>query len=349
MQESRLDKYFGRIVFFITIGVIGNIYFSWKATDTDTLLSLKNFSPYWLAVALGLLILMWIFNATRLYIWSRFLDVNAPFINLFRISIATDLGAAITPTVVGGAPIKVGMLTQTGFRVGVATTLIVLGGVEDIVFFLMIIPISLTLTNSWDSPILSDLYGGIQQNLPKTGIILLIILLSIGLIRFLIRRNAFPFLSKLNIPIWQKISAKLSQIKADFKAVFKLIRTRGRIAFLLSVLATAGQWLSRFAILVALVLALDIHDNLLKLFSLQWMVYLSMSLVPTPGATGGAEVIFYYVFKNMLPAGLIGIIVASWRFLTYYFMMLLALLLLQLLKPWTKSVARREIPKLVRK
>lgn len=336
MQESRLDKYFGRIVFFISIGVIGNIFFSWKATDTETLLGLQNFSPYWLAVAVGLLILMWIFNATRLYIWSRFLEVNAPFINLFRISVATDLGAAITPTVVGGAPIKVGMLTQTGFRLGVATTLIALSGVEDICFFLLIIPISLTLTDSWNSPILVESFAGIQQNMPKVMLIITTILLFTYFFRWLIRRNTFPFLQKLNVPIWQKLKTKLSQIKTDFKAVFQLIRTHGRIAFVLSVLATAGQWLSRFAILVALVLALDIQENLLELFTLQWMVFLSMSFVPTPGATGGAEVIFYYVFKNLLPAGLIGIIVASWRFLTYYFMMLLALLLLQLLKPFSK-------------
>ncbi|MFK7935842.1 MAG: YbhN family protein [Saprospiraceae bacterium] len=328
---NKLDQYWGRIVFFISIGVIGNIYFSWQATDTDTLRELQNFSPIYLVLALGLLLLMWIFNATRLYIWGRFLKINAPFWSLFRISVATDLGSSITPTVVGGAPIKVGMLTQTGFRLGVATTMIALNGVEDVCFFLLIIPISLTLTDSWNSPILQDLYNGLQQHLPTVAIYLLVGVIAVIFIRFLFQRFSFPFFKNRKFNFLQNIRSKVSQVTEDFKAVFKLIGQRGRLTFALSVLATCGQWLSRFAILVVLVLALDIHENLLELFTLQWMVYLSMSLVPTPGATGGAEVIFYYVFKDLLPASLIGIIVASWRFLTYYFMMLLALLLLQML------------------
>lgn len=328
---SNLDKYWGRIVFFISIGVIGNIYFSWQATDTATLRELQNLSPIYLALAFGLLILMWIFNATRLYIWGRFLEVNAPFWRLFRISIATDLGSAVTPTLVGGAPIKVGMLTQTGFRLGVATTLIALNGVEDICFFILIIPISLTLTDSWNSPILLDLYAGLERSLPKVAVILMITIVTLLGVRFLLQRFSFPFFKNKKFTFLQKVRTKLGQIKTDFTAVFKLIGERGRLAFALSVLATCGQWLSRFVILVVLVLALDIHEHLLELFTLQWMVYLSMSLVPTPGATGGAEVIFYYVFKNFLPEQLLGIIVASWRFLTYYLMMVLALLLLQIL------------------
>lgn len=332
---SKLDQYWGRIVFFVTLGVMINIVISWQATDFNTLRQLQNFSPFYLVLALVLLIVMWIFNATRLYIWSKFLAINAPFKNLFRISVATDLGASITPTVVGGAPIKIGMLTQTGFSLGTATTLIALNGIEDVCFFILIIPISLALTDSWSSPLVMDLFGGIQQNLPKIGIILLAAILLIALLRLLLRR--FSFFTNSGNSFFKKVSTKWQQAKTDFTTVFKLIGERGRLTFLLSVLATCGQWLSRFAILVVLVLALDIQENLLELFTLQWMVYLSMSLVPTPGATGGAEVIFYYVFKDMLPAGLIGIIVASWRFLTYYFMMLLALLLLQLLNPKRKN------------
>ncbi|MEL7020691.1 MAG: lysylphosphatidylglycerol synthase transmembrane domain-containing protein, partial [Bacteroidota bacterium] len=311
------------------IGVIGNIYFSWQSTDTETLYTLQDRSPIYLVFALLLLLLMWIFNATRLYIWGRFLDVNPPFWKLFRISVATDLGSAVTPTLVGGAPIKVGMLTQTGFRLGVATTLIALNGIEDICFFVLIIPISLTLTDSWNSPVLLELYNSVQQYLPRIATYVVVSLIVLLLLNAMLRH-----FSSFRLPKWhlgQRISDKLQQIRKDFGAVFKLIGERGWWVFALSVLATCGQWLSRFAILITVVLALDINEHLLELFSLQWMVYLSMSFVPTPGATGGAEVIFYYVFQSLLPEQWIGVVVASWRFLTYYLMMLMALLLLQFL------------------
>jgi hypothetical protein len=53
-------------------------------------------------------------------------------------------------------------------------------------------------------------------------------------------------------------------------------------------------------------------------FLLQWVIFTGMMFVPTPGASGGAEAMFYVVYQALLPAGLIGIVTALWRMLTFY-------------------------------
>jgi uncharacterized membrane protein YbhN (UPF0104 family) len=60
---------------------------------------------------------------------------------------------------------------------------------------------------------------------------------------------------------------------------------------------------------------------------LQVFVFALMTLVPTPGAAGGAEVMFSLMYSSFLPAGTIGLVTAGWRFLTFYFLLLLAAVL----------------------
>jgi uncharacterized membrane protein YbhN (UPF0104 family) len=83
-----------------------------------------------------------------------------------------------------------------------------------------------------------------------------------------------------------------------------------------------AQWLTRFSILLAVLLALGLPDDLLSFFLLQWMVFVAMALVPTPGAAGGAEAAFLLVFGKIIPSAAVGPALAGWRFLTYYFMLL---------------------------
>jgi glycosyltransferase 2 family protein len=64
---------------------------------------------------------------------------------------------------------------------------------------------------------------------------------------------------------------------------------------------------------------------------LQWVVFTIMSFVPTPGATGGAELAFTAVYATLLPAGFIGLATAAWRFATFYAPVGLAALLFPLL------------------
>jgi uncharacterized membrane protein YbhN (UPF0104 family) len=114
--------------------------------------------------------------------------------------------------------------------------------------------------------------------------------------------------------------------------------------FVISFIATCLQWLCRYAILNCLILGLEIQTNHIGLFLRQWFVFAAMVFMPTPGATGGAELTFYYLFENVLPADLIAIVIAAWRFLTYYLIMLVAVLIVLVL---TRMPARKAKTKVV--
>jgi uncharacterized membrane protein YbhN (UPF0104 family) len=66
-------------------------------------------------------------------------------------------------------------------------------------------------------------------------------------------------------------------------------------------------------------------------FLLQWVVFTAMMFIPTPGASGGAEAAFYLVYSALIPAGIIGLATAGWRFFTFYLQLGLGSLVFALL------------------
>ncbi|MFP4623671.1 MAG: lysylphosphatidylglycerol synthase domain-containing protein, partial [Gemmatimonadota bacterium] len=117
----------------------------------------------------------------------------------------------------------------------------------------------------------------------------------------------------------------------DARDVFLVILDRGKAQLALSLLLTAVQWGARYSVITALIAFLGAPVKPLLFWALQWVVFTLMTLMPTPGAAGGAEVTFAIVYGTLLPIGILGVATAGWRFLTFYLQVGLAAVLFPLL------------------
>jgi glycosyltransferase 2 family protein len=320
------DKIIRRLIPFILLGVAGNLAYSFFTTDWTRFQVAVRLSPAWLVSAMLLSLLPWGWHVLRLHIWTRFFGQKISLKNLLRIVVATDVGGAVTPTAVGGAPLKLLMLVNHGLRPGQATLLTLLGNLEDVLFYAILIPVSLFLTKNWEHP----LWGKMSSFIGKFGwkaLAAILLLLLIGLIfRRLFKKNK-------KTPAWQ---VKLRRLAIEFREAWQLIRSSGRKPFLLSMLALTAQWLTRFSVLIAVLFALEIEADYFRMFWLQWMVFAAILLVPTPGGAGGAEAAFLLVFGTMLQDGTAAVVMAVWRLLTYYFMLVVGVGILA----WRKHSVR---------
>ncbi|MBK7937159.1 MAG: flippase-like domain-containing protein [Lewinellaceae bacterium] len=306
----------------ICVGVAGNLLFSWYTADKGKWLDWSQCSAAYLLLAALLSLLPWFWHCVRLAIWGRFFGVKISSRNLLRIAVATDVGGSIAPQAIGGAPVKITMLVQQGYTPGKATLLTLLSGVEDVIFFAMAIPVSLVLIQPWNNPLWQHAGWFMKKN-GFAVLLTMLLLFSVYLLFRKMRRSGQ--IGKNRSPRWHRWVA-------DFKSTVHLIYTQGRKPFLLSVLALVAQWLTRFSILLSVLLALGLPHQLLHFFLLQWMVFVAMVFVPTPGAAGGAEAAFLLVFGKIIPQTAVGTVLAGWRFLTYYFMLLTGVVILWLLR-----------------
>ena len=311
-----------RLVPIVCIGVLFNLALTWYLTDQSQPLDWSKFSLGYLVLAAMLSLIPWLWHGLRLLIWSQFFGVPVSNLDLLRIAVVTDVGGVVAPNVVGGTPFKMGMLIQHGYRPGQAASLALLGQFEEGIFYIfVIIPVSLAMTRPWANPLWQKVGGFFSAHGWTAALLAALLAIAIVVLgKWRRRRN-----EKKGRP---SRSEQWQMLISDFRHTSGLIYAKGRKPFLYSMLALAGQWATRFFVLIAVLLALGLQVDFFNIFFLQWMVFSATIFVPTPGGAGGAEAAFILVFGALIPRFAVGPVMTGWRFLTYYFILLVGVAIL---------------------
>jgi uncharacterized protein (TIRG00374 family) len=298
----------------IAVGVAGHTVFVLLTTDRHVVSRLVGFDPRYLALALGLTVVPWFTNTGRTLVWTRFVGLDLTPTDAWRMVLATDLGSAVTPTAAGGGYIKLAMMVERGLAPGTAASLMVLGSLEDALFFAVAVPTALTLSASWDLPPVHQAFQGLLRHWP------VFIALAAGIpvtLLWLARRRRVGAAAAAGAG-----PGRIRRLIADFTAVYRLIATGGKRRLALTLTLTAVQWTARYSVVAALFAALGIPANPVVLFVLQWMVFTLGTFVPTPGGAGAVEAAFLLTYDPLVPEGLLPAVAAGWRFLTFYVVLL---------------------------
>jgi glycosyltransferase 2 family protein len=342
------DKLFRTALIVVPLGVLGNIVFSLVATDGDILRSLLEFPREYLALAVALALLPWLTNTLRLYIWTRFFGYPISLRDAYQITLGMDLGAAVSPTAVGGSFFRWVMLVQRGVSPGAAASLSTLPTLEDAIFFALALPIAIYLSASWELPIFRQLGPYAQDNLAIAALLVIALLFVLWLTtRLILVGGLGRRAQEKGTRFFGRARRRLRLAWFDAREIFVVIARRGKTWFVLSLTLTAIQWIARYSVVSALVAFLGLPVDPILFWVLQWVVFSLMAMIPTPGAVGGAEAAFSVIYSAFLPLHVIGIATAGWRFLTFYLQLGLAAILFTLMnlqRPWVAAEPIRHEP-----
>jgi uncharacterized protein (TIRG00374 family) len=332
-----LDKLFRTALIIIPIGVVGNVVFSLLFTNRALLAALTSFDRAYLLLALGLGVIPWFTNSLRLLIWTRFLEHQISFFDAFRITLATDLGAAVSPAAVGGNFFKWGLLVQRGVSPGAAASVTTLTPLEDGVFFALAIPLALLYTASWGNPVFasaSERFGGSAAGFGLGAFAFLLILWA--LMVWVLRGGVGTRAQRRSRKLLTRLRRSARATWTDARQVFRLIGKRGKKRFALSLSLTGVQWIARYSIVTVLFAFLGVPVQPVLFFLLQWVVFTLASFLPTPGGAGGAEAAFFVLYSPFVPANAISLATAAWRFFTFYLLLALAAIIYVTLGRWAR-------------
>ena len=257
----------------------------------------------------------WITKSLRLYNWVRFRNHDISFLECFRIIIYTELGAMVSPTMIGGESFYAGMLYNNGVSGGEAISITSIAAVENTLFYFLGVPLAMLLAPDISSSI-SSFFVNMNYSNPLIFIGILIGLALIGYI--FIKKSKYG----------RKIKNKWHHFWRDFKKLYSSMIKNGKIHFAENILLCFIHWGARYAVVTVLALGLGYELNYFKTFVLQWLVFFAMHFVPTPGASGGAEGLFLLLFNRSISGDLIGTILIGWRFIDFYFLGILAVIYL---------------------
>lgn len=307
-----------RILWVLPVSVAVSVTIAAVTTDASELLRLEQFSIGFLALAAALRLVPWVTKTLRLMNWMSFLGHPFSFRQGMRITIMSELGAAVSPTLIGGEPVKAGMLYGHGVSFGESTSLTTMAAAEDLSFYLVGMPVAFVFASAFhiarlERVVQDDMFS--QWWVYAILAAIVVVLLVVGI---LLRRSA----------AMPKFRERIRGFWREFKRLYEEMIKRGKVRFAVNVFLAALHWLARYSVVSALALSLGQDINVLNVIILQWLVFAVMSFIPTPGATGGAEGIFLILFSSILSRETIGTILIGWRFLDYYFMVILALIVL---------------------
>ena len=316
----------------ISIGVLAHLIFLLLTNEQNIFDYLSKISlPYLLLIILCLLC-NWLGHALRLMIWTHYIGHPFAFRDTLRIAVYTELGAAVTPTLIGGGPIKMALMIKNKLSTGKAGFLTLLNGVEDFIMYCTVLVIGLFYARQSIMKILNSIVNALQENAMKILIVAAVIITLSYVWCKLGMYDKFHFLpDKLR----RSIRHLLLELKAawyEVKFSFNEVRKTGLKYLLCSLTVLFLQWTVRFTVLILLLKALDIEFKVFQVYLQQWIVYLTMIFIPTPGASGGAEATFYLLFEKQLPKEFLPLIITTWRFFMYYMMLFLAIFVVQFVK-----------------
>jgi|GEM_PF-443505 len=316
LLQGQIRRFMHWLIPAIVLGTVANVAFALLTTDVDALEAVQRSAPYAFGLAAALALVPWITDTIHTVIWVRFVGAKVSVVECYKLVLATQLAASLTPTAAGGGYLKMALLTRYGISPGSAVSLVFLHTIEHMVVAAIAVPAALTISNSWDLPVVTTVLHFIRLRITALGLWAIPILAaSVLLLRVLWRIGRKKRRFKR---VTRKIATFLERLRRDFVGVYVLIAKRGKLRFAITVTSTAIGDICRFALVLPLFVGFSIPIDPVRDWLLQWVVFVATTMVPMPGGAGGAEAMFYLIYGSFVPREILGFVTASWRFLSFY-------------------------------
>ena len=302
------------ILSLISITIIFLLTFDKSAFDKVSEIQLN-----WLLIAILLHILSWVVWGLRISVMSGYIDRRYR-VNLREgtsIALSNLFLAAITPSMAGGEPVRIRMLSKKGMGTGKSSALVLGERVFDGFFILILVPVSLYIFSTY-----------IESENIRMCLTVGLVLFIAGMTFFvysvlrpqLFKRMLKKLVKIIRIKEMDKIFCMIDEFVEGFqrgtKEIFKMKNKAGiAIVFLL----TAVYWFLEFLIPSCILKGLNQNPIILQSISAQILLVILVTLPLTPGASGIAEGGAALLYSAIIPErATLGLLILAWRFITYY-------------------------------
>lgn len=318
------------VIFLLTIIVL---YFSLKDNFNSVVNQFLNLNLFWLLIGFILIVGYWFFASLSMHLIARKFSNNLELKEVFRINVVTHFFNAVTPFSSGGQPYQIYALKKNKINIVDCTNITI----QNFVAYQSALIILGTLAIIFNH--VFDLFPDIR---------LLRILVIIG---YLV--NLFVAIGLFAISFTQKLNRFILKIMINIGTKFKLIKDKeeaitrfnsyvsqfhNSTKLLLKdkknlvkiVLCNLIGLICLYAVPLAVLYSTGDFTSFSFIMAIISSAYVMIigAFVPLPGGTGGLEYSFMSFFGNFVADGKLTTLMLMWRFITYYFGMIVGAIVL---------------------
>lgn len=317
----------------ILFGLAGVGYMLWREMHNGLPHESLVLNEYWWVFALLVVLFTLLKDFSGMYRLRVMSGAPLTFRQLFRIRMLYEFTSAVTPSAAGGSSLEVVFIHREGIKISRATSMTILALFMDELLMILLFP-ALLLVIPYGELFTSN--GYFQYGYLWAFIIgyamkfVWVTLLFIGL------------LCKSSVLV--KIIGAVVSLKFLRKYKFRALRTAVELRqcaqeiqhesfgfWLKMALSTIGIWGFRFLLANMAIMIfnpLSGADNLMC-FARQYILGIVTMIVPTPGGSGFAEVMFGdFLVEYISQAMSIVVITSIWRLMTYYYYLVAGVIIL---------------------
>lgn len=321
-MKKGLKKSLNIIILIIITALV--LYFSLKDNFKTTINQICSMNILWLIVAFIFVILYWLFRSYAMFSIVKEENKKFKFLQSFQLMLRTQFFNAVTPFATGGQPFQVYYLNQCDISVASSTGLVV---ENFIVYQIALVFLGLVaVISNYFFHIFSEVH--LLQKLVTLGFIInTAVIVVMFLVAFAKKINKKIINFGINILTKFKIvkdkEKKLNEWDNSINQFHKsaTILLKKKRVFIKSIFLNLLALICLYLIPLILFYSMGLYDKINGLEAIVTSAYVMLigSFVPIPGGTGGLEYGFVAFYSNFIKGGTLSAIMLIWRFITYYF------------------------------
>ncbi len=263
-----------------------------------------------------------------------------------RVNMLCEFTSAVTPSTVGGSSFGMIYLTGEGLNLGRSTAIMITTLFLDELFYVVACPVALALIG------FSGLFDMANHQISASiritfwivygGLALWALILGLGIF---VKPTAIRALLKgiCRLPLlrrWQKDAAEMGDA---IVATSKELRQKKFWWWLRAFFGTSLSWISRYMVVNALLLAFAIDADQVMVLARQLVIWVVLTVCPTPGGSGVSEWIFKNYYGDMIASGALALLLAlCWRIVSYYIYLVIGICVIP---SWLRRWKRKRMAK----
>lgn len=322
------------ILIIITVLVL---YFSLKNDFNAIVNQIFSMNIWFLLIAFVFLILFWIFRSYPMYSFCKKINKNFKYGNAIQLTLRTQFFNAVTPFATGGQPYQIYYLKKCGIDYASSTGVVL---ENFIVYQIALVILGLiSLVANQILHIFSRVY--LLQKLIALGFVInTLVIVLMFVLAFSTKINSFLINLGINILTkfhivknrqekqeeWDK---NINKFHASAMSLLKDKKT-----FIFNIIYNFIALCCLYLIPLLVVYAMGEFNAFSPGISVVTSAYIMIigSFVPIPGGTGGLEYGFIAFYGNFITGSKLRAMMLVWRFITYYFGMIVGAIALNIKK-----------------
>lgn len=305
---------------FISLGTIVFIFslVSFRGITID----LSSFRSSFFLVGAVLVVIGWMVDATRVWVNVRALGRKIRFRDALTTVLSGYFMSSITPFATGGSPAQMYVLGRAGLTWGEAGSLVVVCGIlyqVSLLCLLLLLIFGFHIGFSLEGFLLRLLYSFalfysvlislLLLFLRKPHILYRLVDGGIAIVKKYFKRIHF---SEESVREWTR------HFLEEFSLGFSILFSRKPQYLVWNIICYMVQYSMVFSVAYFVLRSLGTNPPYLGVLGAQIPLYFIFSLVPSPGASGGAEIVMLSAFIRYAGAQRVGMFVLLWRIIIFY-------------------------------